>query len=45
MGAVDGHPQPWNCADESLAYDLSFLFEDFAWMNQEIVSGGLFAAP
>jgi len=44
---VDDHLQPWTRADEkyaSLEHDPSFLLGNFAWMNREVVSGGLFAA-
>ena len=45
---MDDHPQPWVWADEKYAFsehDLSFLLGKFAWMDQEIEDGGLFATP
>ena len=41
------HLQLWTCADEKnayLEYNLSFLLANLAWMNREVVSGGLFEA-
>ena len=44
---MDDHLRLWTCADEKydyLEYNQSFLLGDLAWMNQEVVSGGLFEA-
>jgi hypothetical protein len=45
MGVVGDHLQLRTCADEKnayLEYNLSFLLANLAWMNRELVSGGLF---
>jgi hypothetical protein len=47
MGVVGDHLQLWTCAVEENAYlehNLSFLLANLAWMNREVVSGGLFEA-
>lgn len=44
-GVLADHLQLWARADEKNAYldhNLSFLLGNLAWMNREVVSGGLF---
>ena len=47
MGVVGDHLQLWICAVENNDYlenNLSFLLANLAWMNREVVSGGMFEA-
>ena len=47
MGVVGDHLLLWICAVENNDYlenNLSFLLANLAWMNREVVSGGMFEA-
>jgi len=43
---VGDHLRLWTWAEKyvSLEHNLSFLLGNFAWMNRDVVNGGLFAA-